>query len=340
MSKSTPQTKGQKKLKSLGIDLPLLPVSAPSDLPKPSELMEMRYKVAKGVQPATELARKEKISAEVWIRHQERLTLDVLSDGEMNRGDRINFFAKKIEGFESGGTVRCFENNYYQKPVIRGKLTWKSSFIVEDWRVYQRMTHKPMKAVLTGPYTLMDYSFNDYYPTREAACADLVVILKKEINALADAGAKIIEIQEPALSSKPDEFSMIVDAIKELTNGLKSYVILSHSFGRLAPIWEKLQRLPIDNLSLDLTNSDVSEIALLKKRKDDMDLSIGIVNSHAPQLESASQLLFRLKEIRKSAAVDNLWLTAPMGLKTRTIDQATDKLKALISVAAKERGKK
>lgn len=337
MTKVIAPTKGQKKLKSLGIELPLIPLCTPSDLPKHSELIEMRYKVAKGVQPQMELARKEKISTEVWIRHQERLGLDVLSDGEMNRGDRVNFFAKKIDGFEPGGTVRCFENNYYQKPIIRGKLAWKSSFIVEDWRVYQRMTHKPMKAVLTGPYTLMDYSFNDYYPSREAACADLVSILKKEVDALAESGAKIIEIQEPALSAKPEEFSLVADAIKELTRNLKSYVILSHSFGRLTPVWEKLQRLPIDNLNLDMANLNLLELPLLKKRKDDIDITIGLVNSHHPSVETAPHMIKKIKDIRRNVSADHLWLSAPMGLKTRTIDQATDKLKALISVAAKSR---
>lgn len=299
--------------------------------------MEMRYKVAKGVQPQVELSRKEKISTEVWIRHQERLGLDILSDGEMNRGDRINFFAKKIEGFELGGTVRCFENHYYQKPVIRGKLVWKNSFILEEWRAYQRMTHKPMKAVLTGPYTLLDYSFNDYYPSREAACTDLVSILKKEINSLAESGAKIIEIQEPALSAKPGEFSMVADAIKELTKGLKSYVILSHSFGNLEPIWEKLQRLPVDNINLDLANSNFMEIPLLKNRKEDIDISVGLVNSFQSESESAAELLKHVKEIRRHTPLPNLWLSAPMGLKTRTIDQATEKIKTLVAAAAKAR---
>src|SRR5438552_1922191 len=109
---------GGRKLASLGITLPPLPITASGSLPKQTELTELRYRVSKGVQQGSELDRKEKLSTEVWIRQQEKLGLDVLVDGEMVRGDMVQYFAKKIGGFEEAGTVRCYGNRFYRKPVV------------------------------------------------------------------------------------------------------------------------------------------------------------------------------------------------------------------------------
>src|SRR5258706_5051438 len=196
-------TKGQKKISSLNIRLPLLPTTTTGSFPKPSELIEYRYKVSQGVLDRKELERKEKIAIELCIREQSKLGLDVLVDGEMSRNDLVGFFARKIEGFESAGTVRSYGNRYYNKPLIKRKLSWTGPMSVESWQFAQRMTHSPLKAIVTGPTTLMDWTFNDYYASREAVLEDLVPIIKKEVAALAEAGAKIIQIDEPALSSRP-----------------------------------------------------------------------------------------------------------------------------------------
>lgn len=339
MVKAKPAAPGQKKLISLGVTLPALPVCSAPDLPKQSELSELRYKVAKGVQPYSELERKEKILTEMWIRHQERLGLDVMVDGEMDRGDMVSFFAKKINGFELGGTVRCYGNRYYRKPIIKSKLSWREAATIEHWRLFQRMTHKPLKAVVTGPLTLLEYSFNEYYPSRESALSDLTMIVRKEVVGLSEAGAKIIQIEEPALSARPDEIGMAVDAINEVTRGIKAYVILQHAFGNLEPIWAKMQKLSVDNFGVEANGALPSLMTMLKKNPSGKDISVGLVSAHDTAVETVQDLRKQIRDLKKAVPASQLWITAQGGLKTRTADQAMAKLRSLADATLKERGK-
>ena len=341
MVKTAPKTSpGAAKLAALGVQLPTLPVSLPGSLPKQPELTELRFKVSRGVQQTSELERKEKLSTEVWIREQERAGVDVLCDGEMNRSDLVQYFAKKIDGFELSGTVRSYGNRYYKKPVIRSKVSWKEPMALEMWRYAQRMTHRPVKAVVTGPYTLMDWSFDDHYGSRDEACADLAAVIKKEVTTLVENGAKIIQIDEPSLSSRPEEFSMVVDALKEITGRHRAYFILHHCYGDLAPVWGRLAELPVDNLSLETTNSDFSILSLARKFPLEKDFTIGLIDSHSHDVETAREVADRLKKARAAIPASRLWLGPDCGLKTRTVDEAIGKIRALCLAVKKARSSK
>ncbi|OVE78184.1 hypothetical protein BVX98_01160 [bacterium F11] len=303
--------------------------------PKNPELTELKYRVQKGFQQPAELDRKERMATENWLRKQDKWNLDVVVDGEMNRGDFIGYFANRIEGFEPGGLVRCYGNRYYQKPVIKSKLQWKEPLIVNDWRGFQRTTNKPLKAILTGPYTLFDWSYNEFYSDRESGVRDLTEIIKKEIVSLLDVGARIIQIDEPALSSRPAEFSLISDSLKEITAGTRAYFILHHCYGDVVPIWSKMQRLPVDQFSLEATNSQFSILSLLKKVPSPKDLSIGVVESHQHNVETPPDISRRIRKVMKSVPPRQLWFSPDCGLKTRRFDEAERKMHAL-SLAIKK----
>ncbi len=322
-------TAGQKKLNSFGIKLPLMPLTTPSSLPKPPELKELRFKVSKGVQSAEELERKEKLSIGIWVREQERRGFDVLSDGEMDRSDFISYFAGKIKGFPPGGLVRAFGNRYYKRPIITGKLEWQGPIILNTWQFAQRSGNKVVKAVVTGPYTLMDWSFNEFYPSREAICRDLTRIIKKELEILIENGVKIIQIDEPALSSRPGEFNLVASALKELTEGLRAYFILHHRHGNLTTLWPKMIHLPVDNLAFEMTNPSLPVLPLVKKYPTKKDLTVGIIEAHNHVVETPRLVLGRAKEALKVIPKEQIWFSTNAGLRTRTSDEAVQKLTVL-----------
>jgi len=107
---------------------------------------------------------------EEWIELQEEIGLDVLVDGEMYRGDMAAYFARNLEGFEMSGLVRSYDNRYYRKPVIKGEVNWTEPITLDYWKFAQERTDKPVKGIITGPYTMMDWSFNEHYPNRKEAC--------------------------------------------------------------------------------------------------------------------------------------------------------------------------
>lgn len=330
-------TAGQLKLKSFGLDLPLFPVTTVGSLPKNHELKELRYKVEHGVQSPQELERKERLATEVWIHEQERLGLDILVDGEISRSDMITDFAKHINGFFPGGTVRVYGNRYYRKPIIREKLNLQGPFLAEKWAHIQRMTKKPLKAIMTGPYTLMDWSFNEYYSSREDTVEDLTKIMKKEVQALIQAGAKIIQIDEPALASHPEEFPLLSNAIKELTSGHNAYFILHHSYGDLTALWKKIIRLPVDNIDLELTSSGSSLLSVIKKNPTKKDISVGIIDSHTHHIDTPRQVGDHIRTCLKSIPAKQIWFSPDCGLKTRSAEEAIGKLKVMVNTVSKFR---
>lgn len=335
--KKPPQSAGRSKLASFGITLPLIPVTNVGSLPKNQELLELRYKVAKGVQPQSELDRKSKLGIELWIRDQERLGLDVLTDGELTRGDFIGFFAKNLSGFSPGGTVRSYGNRFYRKPIVVGKIEYTGPITVDSWKSIQRLTHRPLKAIVTGPYTLMDWSFNEHYGSRENLLEDLTTALRKEITMLVDNGARIVQIDDPAISGKPDEFNMIHAAYKKLTDGLKCYFVLHHCYGDIGPVWQRMARLPVDNFSLEACNATFQILPLLRKHPTPKDITLGLVDSHSHTIESVREVHKNLQTALKYIPAAQLWISPDCGLKTRTIDEAFQKLDVLVKSSQKIR---
>lgn len=335
--KSQLESIGRKKLEKLGIKLPLYPMTMMGAFPKHDELREVRYKVEKGVQPLSELERKEKLSTDLWVREQERVKLDVFVDGGMDRDDIVAYFASKMGGFATGGFVRCFGNAYYRKPVVIGNIEWRTAVASPLWHYAQRLTHKPVKAMVTGPYTLMDWSFNTHYKTRETLCMDMASAIKKEIASFIEHGAKIIQIDEPAFSAHPQEYPLFARAFKEITHGLNAYVILNHTYGDLAPFWEKLTVLPCDQIHVNNINSYLSALSLIKKKPTKKDLSVGIIETQALEPESPRQLNDRVREALKAVPKAQAWFSFDAGLQNHRIEQASQALHTLSQTIAKFR---
>ncbi len=299
----------------------------------------MRYRVSKGIQQAAELERKEKLSTEIWVRQQERMGLDVLVDGEMYRSDLINYFAKRIDGFSDGGIVRSYGNRFTHKPIIKSKIEWKGQLILDHWKYAQRLTHKPVKAVLTGPYTLMSWTFNEYYESRETLCRDLTHVLTKESGYLIEAGAKIIQIDELAIPGNATELSLAMDALKELLKKGRAYYILRLGVGDMSLCWPQLRKLPVQNFHIEMINSNFRALPTLRKFPTDKDLTVGVVNSHNHAIETPKDILAHVKQVRKVLPAHRIWLSTDAGLKTRTVDEAIGKLTSLANAAVKSRTK-
>src|SRR5579884_3213202 len=221
------------KLRHLGIDLPLLPTTSVGSFPNPDYLVKARADFNQGKIRAVDLEEAEKQAIEFWTGKQEELGVDVLVDGEMYRGDMVAYFADQLSGFEQGGLVRSYGNRYYHKPIIVGEVKWKGPITVKWWRYAQGLTSKPVKGIVTGAYTLMDWSFNEFYATRRHACLALAKEVRKEVEALIRAGCKVIQIDEPAISARPDELPLAIEAMQTTTQDFEAYFILISVMGIL-----------------------------------------------------------------------------------------------------------
>jgi 5-methyltetrahydropteroyltriglutamate--homocysteine methyltransferase len=326
------------KLKRLGIELPLLPTTSVGSLPKPPHLLEARQKVAAGKMGAAELRRLEEQATREWMTTQEELGLDVLVDGEMYRGDMAAYFAENLEGFKTSGLVRSYGNRYYRKPIIAGEIRWKKPITVDWWRFAQQLTRKPVKGMITGPYTMMDWSFNEYYPSRREACLALAKALHEEVKALAAAGAKIIQIDEPALSARPEELSdFAIDAIQTVTRGIDAYFICHICYGAFEFIYPEMLRLPVDNFDLEMSNSDLDLVELFRVHPFTKDLSFGVVDVHSHTVEDVETIVKRIRKALEVLHPEQLWIDPDCGLKTRSREEAVGKLKNMVEATRRVR---
>ncbi len=323
----------REKLRRLDIDLPLFPTTSVGSFPKPDFLMKARADYAKKKISRQELEAKEREATEFWIRKQEEMGVDVLVDGEMYRGDMVAYFAEHMPGFKEGGLVRSYGNRYYHKPNITGKVRWERPITVEWWKYTQGLTPKPVKGMLTGPYTVMDWSFNEYYSDRRATCLALAREIRKEIEALIQAGAKIVQIDEPASSVRPEELTLIVESMRILTDGLPAYFISHLCYGAFETIYPGMLDLSVDNLDLEMSNSGLDLLELFKKHRYTKDISFGAVDVHSHVVEDASVVEQRLRKALEVLPKEAIWVDPDCGLKTRTVEEAVAKMQTLVAVA-------
>jgi len=326
------------KLKRLGIKLPRLPTTTVGSFPKPEYLLDARKKFAAKQMGASELRKLEEKATREWMAIQEEIGLDILVDGEMYRGDMAAYFGDNLDGFKTSGLVRSYGNRYYRKPVIAGEVQWRGPITVDWWKFAQSLTKKPVKGMVTGPYTMMDWSFNEHYPSRRDACLAISKALHKEVKALADAGAKIIQVDEPAISARPEELpEFAIDAMEVVTKGVDAYFLTHICYGAFEFIYPKMLELSVDNFDLETSNSELDLMELFRKHPFTKDISFGVVDVHSHVIEDVALVEKRIQKALEVLKPEQLWIDPDCGLKTRTHGESVGKLKVMVKATADAR---
>ncbi|MHC4429950.1 MAG: methionine synthase [Planctomycetota bacterium] len=304
--------------------------------PKPVALRRARWRFEEGEIEEAELRAAEAGAVKDVLKLQDELGLDVLVDGQMERSDMVGFFGEKLEGMEPGGLVRCFDNRYYRRPRIVGEVEREGPVTVEGWKAAQATASKPVKAVLTGPYTLMDWSFDEHYGSREACCLALAEIVRAEAEDLLAAGAKEIQIDEPAISTRPEEMDLVVEALGRVTGALgdKARTWTHICYGELLPVIDRVFSLPVDGLLLEMVSSGHAILDRLGDLPQDKLLGAGVVDVHSPDVESVDAVRARVDRLLERVPAERLWLMPDSGLRTLTTAVATAKLRSIVAAAS------
>ena len=304
---------------------------------KPDYLQKARNANARGRVSDTELADLEKKATEEWIRRQEEIGLDILVDGEMYRGDMVAYFAERLDGFTIGGLVRSYGNRYYHKPVIASKVSRPKPMTVEWFRYAQSLTTRPVKGMLTGPYTMLDWSYNEAYKTRRDAALALAEVVRAEAEDLERAGATYIQIDEPAIHARPEELDIAIEAMGVVTQNLRAKTISHICYGDFAAIYPKVLDLPVDQLDLAMHNYEYRWLRLFDKDPFTKELAIGVVDVHSHRLETVDEAADGIRKGLKYVRADKLLPHPDCGLKTRTVEESLDKCRVVVEAARKVR---
>jgi 5-methyltetrahydropteroyltriglutamate--homocysteine methyltransferase len=297
---------------------------------KPDYLQKARNANARGKLGESELTELERKATEDWIRRQERLDLDILVDGEMYRGDMVAYFAERLEGFRLGGLVRSYGNRYYHKPIIASKVARPKPMTVDWFRFSQSLTDRPVKGMLTGPYTMLDWSYNEAYKTRRDAALALAEVVRQEAEDLQAAGARYIQIDEPAIHARPEEIEIAIEAMGVVTQNLDAKTVSHICYGDFAAIYPKVLELPVDQLDLAMANYGYRWLELFDKDPFTKELAIGIVDVHQHETETVAVAAEGIRKGLRYVSKERLLPHPDCGLKTRTVEESEEKCRVVV----------
>ncbi len=313
----------------------MLKTTSVGSFPKSEELKQARAKVRRRQMDPQELRSLEQAATKEWIEIQEKIGLDILVDGEQYRGDMATYFAEHLEGFTISSLVRSYGNRYYRKPIAVQEIRWKRPITVEWFTFAQGLTPKPVKGMLTGPYTMMDWSFDEHYPNRRDFCLALARALHEEVKALEAAGARFIQIDEPAVSTRTDEVDLAIEAMRIVTKGVRVQTGTHICYGDFTKVYPKILELAVDQIDLEFTNSNFQLLELIRKIPFTKEVGFGVVDVHSHRVESVEEIKASIHRALEVFSPDKLYIDPDCGLKTRLKEEAIAKLTNLVA-AAKE----
>ncbi len=294
--------------------------------PKPDYVQQARGRFARKEIDRDELTELERRATKEWIEFQDSIGTDVVVDGEMYRGDMVAYFAEELPGLEIGGLVRSYGNRYYRKPIATGAIGRDRPITVEWWKYAQSLTDAPVKGMLTGPYTICDWSFNEYYATRRDMVLDLAKVIRDEALDLEKAGARYIQIDEPAASTRMDELDLVIEAMAIVTEPLSAHTITHICYGDFHNAYPKMLDIPVDQIDLEFANSDYSLLEEFSENPFTKYVGLGISDVHTHELEPVETLVDGIRRALKHIPAERIFVDPDCGLKTRTVDEAKAKL--------------
>ncbi|MCY0908094.1 MAG: methionine synthase [Sulfobacillus thermosulfidooxidans] len=310
-----------------------LQTTSVGSFPKPPELMAARARFRRGEISREQLQQAEEAATKKVMDLQEELGIDIFVHGEMERGDMVAYFAENWQGFSESLPVRSYGNRYYHKPIVEGTVALgdAAGLTVASWQKAAQLTARPVKGMLTGPYTICDWSFNAYYPDRRSLVLDLAHLVHEEAVALEKAGARYIQIDEPALSTRPEELDLAIEAMAIVTEGLTAKTISHICYGDFDTILPGLFDLPVDQLDLEAANQNYALLDLLARHPwpQNKELALGVVDVHTHRIESVDEVKAGIRRALEIVPLNNLLIDPDCGLKTRTWDEAAEKLRVM-----------
>ena len=315
----------------------MLLTTSVGSLPKPDYLTKARAAARKGEIDARQLRELEERATREWVTVQEDLGIDIIVDGEQYRGDMVAYFAEHLGGFKESELVRSYGNRYYRKPIIVGKITRPKPITVEWWKFAQQLTSRPVKGMLTGPYTIMDWSFNEYYPSRRAATLAIAQVIREEVKDLERAGAQYIQVDEPAVSTRPEEMDLAIEALGIVTKGIAAKTLTHICYGDFKTIGPKLHKLPVDQIDLEFANRNFELLEFFRGRRFPKEIGLGVVDVHSHRIESKDEVVANLRKALAVFTPEQIYVDPDCGLKTRSPQEAIDKLRVCVEAAREVR---
>ncbi|WP_263359293.1 5-methyltetrahydropteroyltriglutamate--homocysteine S-methyltransferase [Acidicapsa ligni] len=325
--------------------LPLLPTTTIGSFPQTPEVRKQRAAWRKGTLQTAEYERFVEEETAACIRRQERIGLDVLVHGEFERNDMVEYFGEQLAGFAftRNGWVQSYGSRCVKPPVIYGDVARPNAMTVR-WSSYaQSLTGKPVKGMLTGPVTILQWSFvRDDVPERDVAW-QLALALREELLDLEAAGIRVIQLDEPALReglplrrvARPEYLDWAVKAFRIATAKVadETQVHTHMCYSEFAEILPAIVALDADVLSIESARSRMELLEDFRKHGYPNEIGPGVYDIHTPRVPNEEEITALLQSALESIGAERLWVNPDCGLKTRGWDEVESALRNMCEAA-------
>lgn len=297
------------------IKLPILPTSVIGSYPKPWWLRKIKRLWEMGRADDDDLIEAENDAVVAIVKEQELAGIDIPSDGEQRREEMVEYFAERLGGFKFYGPVRVWGNNYFNKPAVVDKIIYKGPITLNEYLFLKKVSsRKIVKVTITGPYTIADWSFNEYYSSKEELVKELSKIINEELKVLAENGAPFIQIDEPALTTHPSEVEWALELIDRTADNVNAKIglhVCYSDYKLLMPHLDKLRN--ISQLLLEFANRRFEDLDILKDFP--LEIGLGVIDVHNKRIESPEEVSAAIRKAMKYIDPEYIYVNPDCGLK-------------------------
>jgi 5-methyltetrahydropteroyltriglutamate--homocysteine methyltransferase len=325
--------------------LPAFPTTTIGSFPQTAAVREARAAFKHGALDAIGYDAFLRVETERAVRIQERLGLDVLVHGEFERNDMVEYFGEQLKGFAftRNGWVQSYGSRCVKPPVVFGDVSRPAPMTVK-WSAYaQSLTHRPMKGMLTGPVTILQWSFVRDDQPRQETCRQIALAIRDEVLDLEAAGLGIIQIDEPALREGlplrrvdwDGYLRWAVDCFRLVASGVAdgTQVHTHMCYAEFEDIMPSIAELDADVISIETSRSDMALLGAFGTFRYPNEVRPGIWDIHSPRVPSRTEMESLLNKAAEVIDTDQIWVNPDCGLKTRGWAEVETALANLVAAA-------
>nr|WP_207554684.1 5-methyltetrahydropteroyltriglutamate--homocysteine S-methyltransferase [Staphylococcus sp. 191] len=339
----------RKVLQQRRLNLPDLPTTTIGSFPQSPEVRKQRadWKNKRITDEAYDTFLNNEIKR--WIEIQEEIGLDVFVHGEFERNDMVEFFGEKLQGFlvTRFGWVQSYGSRAVKPPIIYGDVKWTAPLTVKETVYAQSLTDKPVKGMLTGPVTILNWSFERVDIPRATVQDQIALAINEEVLALEKAGIQVIQVDEPALREGlplRQEFhaaylEKAVHSFKLATSSVadETQIHTHMCYSQFGQIIHAIYDLDADVISIETSRSHGDLIKDFEDINYDLGIGLGVYDIHSPRIPTEEEITTAIHRALKEIDRSLFWVNPDCGLKTRKEDEVKAALSVLVNSAKKLR---
>ena len=329
----------------LVLNLPKFPTTTIGSFPQTGDIRSARSKFKSG--EITENAYQDAMRKEIIhsIKEQESLGLDVLVHGEAERNDMVEYFGEQLQGyaFSQFGWVQSYGSRCVKPPILFGDISRPKAMTVEWIKFAQSQTLKIMKGMLTGPVTILNWSFVRDDQPRSASCAQLALAIRQEVLDLEKAGIKVIQIDEAALreglplrkSQWKEYLDWSVGAFRIAANGVgdQTQIHTHMCYSEFNDIISSIADMDTDVITIETSRSDMELLDAFDNFKYPNEIGPGVYDIHSPNIPTQEHIVSLMQKAAQKIPAERLWVNPDCGLKTRQWSEVTPALTNMVAAA-------